>query len=312
MPNESVFVLPQELLILGAAIETGIVEALNKKPMDVNELARKINADTRAVWVVTEALASLGYLSRQEGLWHLSAEATDMLYNPDAPNYTGFSFMHGYNIMQSWVHLPEVILSGQPRPRGRGPENMKYFIAAMSHHARQGAPTLASFCLKGYDKGIKLLDIGGGPLTYAKSFASLGAEVTVLDLPEVVDYMSPNLAGVEGIKMVPGDFNIEIPQGPFDMAFLGNICHIYGEPENRKLFQNVAAVLSPGGRIVIVDFIRGTNTMASVFAVNMLVNTNNGGTWTYDQYFTWLRDAGFSNIERHEVSGRQVLTAQLG
>jgi len=45
----------------------------------------------------------------------------------------------------------------------------------------------------------------------------------------------------------------------------------------------VSQVLVPGGRIAIIDMVRGTNPFASVFGVNMLVNTSNGGTWTLDQ-----------------------------
>ncbi|MCL6634769.1 MAG: methyltransferase domain-containing protein [Peptococcaceae bacterium] len=311
MPNESVLVVPQELLILGAAVKTGIIGSLHKRHMDAEELARAIKADARAVWVVTEALAALGYLVREGGKLRLSEEATAMLYNREAPNYLGFSFMHRYNIINSWVHLPEVIRSGQPRPREKGPENTKYFMDAMIYGARQSAPAVADFCLKGCGKGIRVLDVGGGPLTYARAFASLGARVTVLDLPEVVDLMGPSLSGTEGIEMVPGDFNVALPPGPFDLAFLGNICHIFGEPENRELFRKVAAVLSPGGRVAIVDFIRGTSPAAAVFGVNMLVNTESGGTWTLEQYSAWLGDAGFENPELHVVEGRQLLLAHL-
>lgn len=310
MPNESALIVPQELLILGAAVKTGIIEALYQKPMTVDELAQEIKADARSLWVVTEALAALGYLSQEEGRLSLSHEAANMIYNQDAPEYIGFSFMHRYNLINTWVHLPVVIHSGKPHPRERGPENTKYFMAAMAQAARQSAPAIAEFCLNGQGKGLKMLDIGGGPLNYARFFAANGARVTILDLPEVVDQMSPLLSGTEGIEMIPGDFNVGLPPGPFDLAFLGNICHIFGESENRELFKKVAAVLSPGGKIAIVDFIRGTNPMAAIFGVNMLVNTKNGDTWTQSQYSTWLNDAGFGDVTLHAVAGRQILMAK--
>ncbi|MFZ5642956.1 MAG: methyltransferase [Bacillota bacterium] len=310
MPNESVLNVPQELLILGAAVKAGMIDALNKGPMTAGELAREIKGDPRSVWVVAEAMAELGYLSREEGKLRLSQEAAAMLYDEKAPNYTGFSFMHRYNLIKSWIYLPEIIQTGQPHPREQNPENIKYFMAAMAQSARQSAQALAEFFLQKLGKGIKVLDIGGGPLNYARPFASLGAQVTVLDLPEVVNQMAPALSETENIKMVPGDFNEGLPAGPFDLAFLGNICHIFGEPENRELFKKVAAVLSPGGSIAVVDFIRGTGSMAAVFGVNMLVNTQNGGTWTLEQYSTWLGDAGLSGVTFHSVAGRQILLAK--
>lgn len=309
MPNKNALDVPQELLILGAAVKSGIIEALQLKPMSSEELARELKADGRSIWTVCEALAALGYLSPGEGKYQLSPEAVNMLYNPEAPDYTGFTFMHRYNIINAWVQLPQVIASGKPAQVERGADNTKYFMLAMSSVAGMSAPAIAEFCLGDQGQGIKILDIGGGPLTYAKAFASRRAKVTVLDLPNVVNHMSSQAAAQDGIEMVPGDFNEGLPPGPFDMAFLGNICHIFGEPENRELFKKVAGVLSPGGRIAIVDMIRGTNPMASLFAVNMLVNTKNGGTWTLEQYSLWLGDAGFSDITLQSVGGRQLLLA---
>jgi len=51
--------------------------------------------------------------------------------------------------------------------------------------------------------------------------------------------------------------------------------------------------------------------MPALFAVNMLVNTHSGGTWTFEQYQTWLADAGFSTVSRAEVGGRQVIKGKV-
>ena len=132
--------------------------------------------------------------------------------------------------------------------------------------------------------------------------------MTVLDLPPVVQLMKGK-AEKAGIAMFPGDFNLGLPPGPFDLVYLGNICHIFGETENRELFRKVSQVLVPGGRIAIVDMVRGTNPFAAVFGVNMLVNTANGGTWALDQYTDWLAGAGFLDVKLVEVAGRQIITA---
>lgn len=310
MPNEQALIAPQELLIIGAAVETGIIEQLAQKPMTAAELAREIGADGRAVWTVTEALAALGYLSKEENKLKLSDEAENMLYNTESPHYTGFSFMHRYNVTRSWIHLPAVIRSGQPYQREAEQEQIKYFMAAMSHSARESALAIAGFCLAGLGPEPKALDIGGGPLTYARAFAANGAKVTVQDLPDVVAYMSTFLTDHENIEMYPEDFNVGLAPGFFDLAFLGNVCHIFGEQENRELFKKVAAVLKTDGRIAVMDFIRGTTPTAAVFGVNMLVSTKNGGTWTFDEYAGWLDEAGFGRPELNWVGDRQILTAR--
>jgi SAM-dependent methyltransferase len=134
----------------------------------------------------------------------------------------------------------------------------------------------------------------------------------VLDLPEVAAMGQSSLAPDENIHLVAGDFTVSLPEGPFHLAFLGSICHIYGEKENRRLFKQVAAVLVPGGRMVVVDFMRSRHPFAAVFAVNMLVNTETGGTWTWEEYVTWLTDAGFKDMELKEVNGRHIIMAIRG
>ena len=309
MPNTATFQLPQEFLIVGAAVQTGLFEELKNAPCTLEELAVKTKSDQRALWTVVEALIALKYLEYAGDKSKLTEEADNIFFNPDHEHFTGFSFMHAYNLMKAWLQLPEVMISGKPVSKKDAPRHMKDFIRAMSHHARQSAPDIADYCLKDLPAGSRVLDVGGGPLTYAIAFARKGAVVTVLDLPEVIDMMQPELDKNLPIKLVKGDFTIELPAGPYDLVYLGNVCHIYGEQENRKLFIDAAKELVPGGRIVINDLIRGTGVRPAVFAVNMLINTPSGGTWTIEQYQSWLTAADFSDISWDEVAGRQLIKA---
>ncbi|CAA7602577.1 SAM-dependent O-methyltransferase class II-type profile [Acididesulfobacillus acetoxydans] len=307
MPNDKIMTIPQELLILGAAVKTGIVEALRTNTT-YTALAEKLNLNPRAVWVVVEALAALGYVVKEGETVSLSAQARDMLYNQESPDFLGFSFMHRYNLIRSWVHLPEVLVNGQPVPRDQDPENTRYFMEGMGRGARNAAPAIADFLLGKTAGGARVLDIGGGPLIYGAAFAAKGAQVTVLDLPPVVELMGER-AEKAGITMISGDFNRGLPAGPFDLAFLGNICHIFGEAENAELFRKVGQALRSGGEIAVIDTVRGTKSSAAVFGVNMLVNTVNGGTWTFEQYNAWLGTAGFTHVTLDEVADRQVIRA---
>ena len=49
MPGDSLLDIPRELLILGAAVESGMIKALSEKAMEDWELALKLGANTRAV-----------------------------------------------------------------------------------------------------------------------------------------------------------------------------------------------------------------------------------------------------------------------
>lgn len=311
MPNPASFQLPQELFLVGAAANIGLFDAIKKGPHTLRELSDKLGTDYRALWTVTEALAALGYVIYSDNKeLKLSEEAENIFYNPAHSDYTGFSFMHGYNLITAWNQLPEVIKTGRPASRKDKAGHSKSFITAMSHHAQKSASAVSEFCLKNLPAHPRVLDVGGGPLTYAVAFAKKGAVVTVLDLPEVIEMMLPELDSALPVKMVKGDFTRGLPEGPFDLVYLGNICHIYGETENRKLFADAAKETMKGGRIVISDMIRGTGARAAVFAVNMLVNTVSGGTWTFEQYKEWLEGAGFLVSPWEEVGGSQLITGK--
>lgn len=309
MPDTESFQLPEEFLIVGAAVKTGVFEALKNRPLTLEELAGETNSDQRALWMVIEALAALGYIENESGKIKLTKACYSVLYDKESPDYIGFSFMHTYTLIPKWLDLPEILKTGKPAPKNEDFKEKKSYIEAMNTYAEEDAPEIVEYCLKGLSSEPRILDIGGGPLTYAKAFAHKGASVTILDLPEIVDMMEPELDPDLPVSMVRGDFTKGLPEGPFELAYLGNICHIYGEEVNRKLFKDLAGVIQDGGRIIINDFIRDSGPDAAIFAVNMLVNTESGGTWTFDQYKTWLREAGFTVSPYVEIGNSELIKA---
>jgi SAM-dependent methyltransferase/biotin operon repressor len=312
MPNLKNPMAPQELLVAGAALKVGIFDALRDKPTSLEDLASNLSMDRRALWTVMEALISLGYVNRNGETLKVTPEANDLFFNEDSENYLGNSLIHTFNVIKAWTHLPEILKSGQPYKYERDQQDIKGFMSAMKKTAKEIAQQLVTISLDGLPEKARVLDLGGGPLNYARPFAAAGAEVTVQDIPEVCTIMEPTLLPGEKIKFVPGDFTEEVFPGQFGLVFLGNICHIYGEEENILLFKRVHDSLQKGGRIAILDFVRGISPRAELFGVNMLANTKTGGTWTLDQYTNWLKAAGFSQVKMHDIDGRQIITATRG
>ena len=309
IPDFTSFQLPKEFLIVGAAVEAGIFKELKNRPLTLDDLVMATGINHRALWIVTEALVSLGYLEHDKEKINITQECYATLYDKESPKYQGFAFMHVYNLFPAWLNLPNILKPYKPKLNQEVTEEPNYYIEAMSHYAQEDAIRIADYCLQGLTAEPEVLDIGGGPLTISKAFARRGAKVTILDLPDVVEMMEPEIDQGLSIKMVRGDFTVSLPDGPFHLAYLGNICHIFGEEVNRKLFKDVAGKLISGGRIIINDFIRGTGPEAAIFAVNMLVNTDTGGTWTFEQYKTWLEDAGFTVSPFATVGENQLIKA---
>ncbi len=208
------------------------------------------------------------------------------------------------------IQLPLVLRSGKPAIWERNNASKSYFMQAMSLGSQGKTGEIAQRCLAGLKPGARVLNVGRSTLNFARAFAAHGAHVVVLDMQAIVQAMAPTIAAGENIRMQAGNFTEYLPPGPFDVVFLSSVTHIHGEMENRKLFQQVAGVLAPGGRIAIVDFVRGASNFAALFAVKMLVVNQNGGTWTREEYAGWLDEAGFRDVEVADVAGRQVITAQ--
>ncbi|MGB5879902.1 MAG: methyltransferase, partial [Thermoanaerobaculia bacterium] len=87
-----------------------------------------------------------------------------------------------------------------------------------------------------------------------------------------------------------------------------NLVHIYSEKENRKLLTRCAKALEPGGRLAIKDFLLDPDRLSpaggAVFAVNMLVSTEGGDSYTAEEVQHWLEEAGLqfeslANVATH-------------
>jgi SAM-dependent methyltransferase len=212
--------------------------------------------------------------------------------------------------------MPEILKTGSPvdDDPARGPEGTEAFIYSMRRLAKPGVRAVADLLLSRLPDNPHILDIGGGPGTYAEAFVEGGARVTVFDLPEVIALMKDRLSAA-GISAVGGDFNEGLPAGQFDAAYLGSVSHIYGPEENLVLIKRVAGILSPGGLIAIRDFVRGLSKGAALFAVNMLVNMESGSTYTEEEYRAWLGVAGFREGEVLSIPDKDtrfILARRLG
>ena len=127
--------------------------------------------------------------------------------------------------------------------------------------------------------------------------------MTVFDRPEVIELMKGNLRRA-GIETAAGDMNEALPEEPFDAIYYGNTSHMYGPAENRALFSRMRRSLVPGGLLAIREFVRDLSEGAALFAVNMLVLTAGGGTYTRAEYEEWLLGAGFDGVEIVPMPGR--------
>lgn len=99
------------------------------------------------------------------------------------------------------------------------------------------------------------------------------------------------------VTLIAGDYLKDALPGGHDLAFVSAIIHSNSLEENLVMFRNIFNALEPGGRIVVRDHVMNPDRTrprgGAFFAVNMLVNTKGGSTYTEAEISNTLTQAGF-------------------
>ena len=297
----------QEACVVMAGAELDVFGALAERPMTAAALATALDADLRATTVLLDALAAMELLDKHGDAYRTPPAVAELLTDTGSRSVAAM-VRHRSNCLRRWARLAEAVKHGGPAesaPSIRGAEgDRESFIEAMNDINRASAAPLVA------DLGPlsfrRLLDVGGGSGTWTIAFlrAVPGATATLLDLPEVVPIARRRLAD-EGlgdrVTLVAGDYNADPLPGGADFAWVSAIFHQNSREQNRALVANVFRALEPGGRIAVRDIVMEPSRTApldgALFAVNMLVATPGGGTWTFDELREDLLGAGFTDVE---------------
>lgn len=274
------------------------------------EVAGKIQTNPRATEMLLNALASLKLLEKKDRSFYNTPVSTRFFAEGSPDNARG-GLMHMANLWQRWSTLTECVRAGTAVQTGkRDSSSTQAFIAAMDRNARERAQSVVQAV--GSEGIRRMLDLGGGSAAYSIAFAKAipGLQADVLDVPEVLPLTQDFIrkAGLsERVHTRPGDM-LHDPLGEgYDLILLSAICHMFSPEENRALFRRVCAALAPNGRLVVQDFIlepdKTAPRFAALFALNMLVGTRAGSSYSEPEYADWLRDAGFEEMRRVRQAG---------
>lgn len=286
-------------MILTAA-ELDLVSDLARDPATAAALAARRGFALRPLTRLLDALVALGLLEKRSGVYRPRPDARALL-DRDSPTSVLPMLLHQAHLWQRWSTLTQAV---DPAAESRAERrSTAAFIGAMHVAGRGQASAVAAAA--GIGGARRLLDVGGGPGTYTEAFltAAPALEATLFDRPEVVAIARERLASsacFRRVTFVEGDF-LRDPLPPHhDLALLSAVIHSCSPEEVRALFANVFSALVPGGHVVVRDFVMSEDRTAPVggalFAINMLLNTPGGATYTHDEIVGWLTDAGFARV----------------
>jgi len=278
---------------------------LLEQPRTAQEVAEAVGWPRRSARLLLDGLVALELVEKNGDAYRNGPVATACLV-PDRPAYQGHIVSHHHNLMARWARMGEALRSGggvaEPGDPGRGPKELRDFILGMSDVAKFSAQGLLGVLdLSAYRH---LLDLGGGPATYAIAFLQRNPEMraTVFDRPEVIPIAQEQTrqAGLEDrIACIGGDMTTDDLGSGYDLILVSNIIHALGPDTNRALVQKCYDAMAPGGLLIIKDFLvdndRSGPAFSLLFALNMLVGTADGDTYTVAEVEAWTTAAGLTN-----------------
>jgi len=292
--------------VILTAAELDLFTRLDKGQATADDLAEELMCDKRCLTRLLDSLVAFKLLSKQDSLYQNSERGT--LLSGKHPETELPMVLHLNGLWETWGGLTETVKSGtNPKRRPvseRGDDGLEAFIGAMHVVGRSLSREIA----EAYDLSPfqKLLDIGGATGTYIVAFLEKNPRMTAVlfDLPDVIPMAKKRLERkglLDRVELVSGDFYTdELPKG-CDLALLSAIIHQNSPQENLNLYRKIHRALVLGGKVLIRDHVMNPDRtfppQGTLFAINMLVNTEGGDTYTFDEIKNSLEAAGFGKVK---------------
>jgi SAM-dependent methyltransferase len=293
--------------VIVSALELDVFTTMGTRSWSVRNLAKAMKVSVRGLDVLCRNLAACGLLRKRGPSYRNSRFAATEL-NRSHPKCRRAYLDLLTDQWSDWSRLTDAVRAGLPVDDGK-PEEAEYrhrFTWAMHHRSVDVAAKVAAYL--SLSAARSLLDLGGGPGTYALAFLKRNRQLqaTVCDRPAALEVARDVAAGEKAgarLSYLALDFMKDDLPGRYDVVWYSNVLHIYSAEENRSLFRRVRRALKPGGRLIIQDaFLHDKEGLypaeATLFAVTMLLFTERGNTYSMRETTSWLRQAGYAAVKQ--------------
>jgi hypothetical protein len=299
------------------ALELDLFEVLGDEeaPLTATMLADRLDAHPDGIAMLCNFLVTEGYLAASEDGYRLTGMTEKWLLADSETNMGPWLTFWNELVFPFWEHeLETAIRDGEPS------QSIYEWFDEESDRwktAQDGFRATASLLVDDVadavsvpDDATQLVDIGGGHGLYAielcRRYPNLTA--TVFDLQGAIEAISNEIPTelAERISTQAGDYRTDDLGEGYDVALLFNVIHAHDPAENTALFKRVADSLAQNGRIIVLDQWEGTGrtpvSRAGLRFVALTYLTTLGATvYAHEEVTSWLREAGFADIDRKSV-----------
>jgi len=297
--------------LLHTAVKMDVFTVIGDERQTAGEIAQTVGGTVHGVERLLNALVAMELLDKSDDKFGNTPSGKTLLAK-DSPKYLGHIIMHHHHLLESWSALDQAVKSGKPqrtRSSHSKEEWRESFLMGMFNMAMGMAPLIVPVI--DVSNRQHLLDLGGGPGTYAIHFClhNDALKATVYDLPTTRPFAESTIQRfklADRINFMDGNYLEDPIEGRYDVAWLSHILHGEGPDDCRMIIQKAVDALEPGGMIIIHDFILNNSMdgplFPALFSLNMLLGTESGQSYSEEQIIDMLAAAGARDIRRIAIN----------
>jgi len=262
-------------LIIAAAVNNKVFDSLESGPKTIEQVSKETGASRRGLRAIMNALIGLRLLKKdRQNKYSLTPESAAFLVSNKPGSLTGLFGTIVPHLASKWLPLTDIVRNGQPLDLAAGSGIWGIALTQKSPRVR-----------------VIALDWAGMIPTTKRFTQKFGV--------------------ADRFNYVEGDLLEANFGNGYDLAILGHILHSEGEERSRPLLKKTFRALKVGGTIAIAEWLvndeRTEPVHSLMFAVQMLVNTEKGDTFSFNEIKSWLEDAGFKKVRKLQAPGPSPL-----
>jgi SAM-dependent methyltransferase len=298
---------------IAAAVRLGVIDAL---PCTPDALAEKCGLSIAGSFRLLRALGELRLVECDAGAWRVSVRG-EFLLTSHPLSLADAALEYSGALGDLWSSLPEALkANGDWRAPdifgdvARDPARLQGHHRMLRSYARHDYALIPE--VLGLRGNERVVDAGGGFGTLAMNILSANpdAQETVLDKPEVVEQARNSLGSVPGLNWLPGDL-FEPWNVRADVVTLARVLHDWDDGDAIKILSQARAVLSPGGRLFIIEMLMEEQRVSGALCDLHLLMATGGRERSQDAFEKLLTETRFRLVEVRRTSALpEVLCAE--
>lgn len=291
--------------IIISSNDIGIFDCLSKESKSLLQISKELQIEENRLEPILNVLTFYKIIDKNKNGYYLG-EYNEILNKDSKYNQKGYidfvkTMMKKYQVLENSI-----------RNKNFAKDNFKELTENNAESFMRGmeanAISQAKFIAESYDfENHNILDIGAGAGTYlitvAKKYNTVkGKMIDLLRMVKIENIKIEEEQLQERIIAEECNYNISFPTEKYDDVFLFAVAHQEPEGNLNKLLNNSYNILKPNGRLFLTSFFlnedRASPEFSVQFAVEMLMNSNNGKVYTHKEIENLMKENNFKEIER--------------